>query len=92
MKIFPHNGCKGVLLNIFCNIVINQEKQVCTFVLEAAHNVGGGHSSVVLGKSVVQLQHVFWWLPAGSAGPGLGPQLCEVHCGQKMAQKVLRIK
>lgn len=83
---------KVLLLNIFCNKPVPRQKQVCTFVLEAAHNVGGGHSSVVLGKSVVQLQHVLWWLLAGGAGPGLGPQLCEVHCGQKMAQKVLRIK
>lgn len=69
-----------------------KQKQVCTLVLEAAHNIGRGHSTVVLGESVVQLQHVLWWLLAGSEGPGLGPQLCEVHCGQKMAQKVLRIQ
>lgn len=67
-------------------------KQACTFILETAHNVCRRHSSAVVGKSVVQLQHVFWCLLVSAERPVLGLQICEVQCGQKLAQKVLCIK
>jgi len=69
------------------------KKEVCTFILETAHNVCRWHSSAVIGKSVVELQHVLGqWLFMGSEGPGLGPQPSEVQRGQKLVQKVLCTK
>lgn len=64
-----------------------------TFILEAAHHTGRGCSCVVLGEAPVQLQHVLRRLPvAGGEGPLLGPPICEVHGGQKVAEKVTGIK
>lgn len=61
-------------------------------VLEAAHHAGRGCSRVVPGEAPVQLQHVLRRLPVGSQGPQLGPPSCEVHAGQKAAEKVPGIK
>lgn len=68
-------------------------RKVSTFILKAAHHTGRGCSCVVLGEAPVQLQHVLRWLPVvGGEGPLLGPPICEVHGGQKVAEKVAGIE
>lgn len=66
-----------------CSFSIKTRK-ASTFILEAADHAGRGCSRVVLVESPVQLQHVLRWLLAG----GGGPPICEVHGGQKVAEKV----
>lgn len=71
--------------------LIKQKQGVFTFVFEAADDVGSGHRTVIVGKSIVELHHVLRGLLAGaSRGQGWRTQARYVESPQELLLQVLQ--
>lgn len=67
------------------------KQRIFTFIFKAADDVGGGHGSAVISKTVVELHHVLRWLfPSTTRRQGRRAQARQVESPQELFLQALQ--